>query len=40
MAGQRRFALQHLKVQFDGDPSGTLDAVVHAAEAAGAIARM
>lgn len=40
MTGQRRFALQHLKVQFDGDPAATIDAVVHSAEAAGAIARM
>jgi len=40
MNGQRRFALQHLKVEFDGDPSTTIDAVVQAAEAAGAIARM
>ncbi|WP_054111577.1 JmjC domain-containing protein [Brevundimonas sp. AAP58] len=40
MMGQRRFALEHLKVQFDGDPEPRIDAIVKAAEQAGAIARM
>jgi hypothetical protein len=40
MTGQRRFALEHLKVQFDGDPETAIDAVVQAAEQAGALSRI
>lgn len=40
MTVQKRFALEDMKVQFDGEPEGAVEAVVQAAEQAGALERL